>query len=411
MNHDLSIDQALLVFGADPHGARNAADQHHQRRQLDFLRHQIWNGLRFGIRNIVVAIGDEHRWVQHPLGDGSDLGVELTYALSNQENWRHAFGQTHQGRSSELVLLSSAHCMFDINYCALLEHWLSLPPSLDGICVGLDSPDTSTQPVHAGTRDTPDQPANADGAAAECLYLLRPSAFDSRASLPWELVATGPGAMSHAGLHLRRLDMDAVDRNAIVMLSHEMDRQQLARWKCRPIAFLDRDGVINIDVPYLCRPEDCVWVDGASEAIRLLNESGYLVIVVTNQSGIGRGYYSESEFHAFMDWYRQALAQRGAHLDDVFFCPYHATEGVGGYLKDAACRKPRPGMLISAMKKWPHQKERSFLIGDRESDVEAAQAAGITGHLFEGANLLDTVRKCLTSKLGQLATSPVRYGD
>ena len=96
-------------------------------------------------------------------------------------------------------------------------------------------------------------------------------------------------------------------------------QEELPEWQRRPVAFLDRDGVINVDTGYLHRSEDCEWVQDAPQAIRLLNESGYLVIVVTNQAGIGRGFYTENEFWQFMDWYRDTLAQHGAHLDDVFF--------------------------------------------------------------------------------------------
>lgn len=164
----------------------------------------------------------------------------------------------------------------------------------------------------------------------------------------------------------------------------------------KPAAFLDRDGVLNHDLDYVHRPADLVWIDGAKEAVRLLNETGFLVIVVTNQSGIGRGYYTEMDMHGLHGWMGRELAEIGAHIDAFYHCPYHPEASVAAYrADDHPDRKPNPGMLIRAMAEWPVDPARSFLIGDRESDLAAAQAAGVAGHLFQGGNLIETVRRLL----------------
>jgi D-glycero-D-manno-heptose 1,7-bisphosphate phosphatase len=163
----------------------------------------------------------------------------------------------------------------------------------------------------------------------------------------------------------------------------------------RPAVFLDRDGVVNEDSAYVGRKEDFHFLPGVAEAIRLLNEAGYWVFVVTNQSGIARGMFTEDDFHDLSDWMLAELASHGAKIDHVFYCPHHETEGVGKYRVDCDCRKPKPGMIIDAMRQYPVIKEESFMVGDMHRDLEAAAAAGIKGYLVDGAGLLGVVRRVL----------------
>jgi D-glycero-D-manno-heptose 1,7-bisphosphate phosphatase len=160
----------------------------------------------------------------------------------------------------------------------------------------------------------------------------------------------------------------------------------------RPTAFLDRDGVLNEDRGYTHRPEDLQWVRGARETIRLLNDRGYLVIVITNQAGVARGLYDEAQVGLFHQRMQQELAALGAHIDAFYHCPYHPEAVVPAYKAvDHPERKPNPGMILRAMRDWPVRAEGSFVVGDRESDVEAGRRAGLPGYLFEGGSLLDRV--------------------
>jgi D-glycero-D-manno-heptose 1,7-bisphosphate phosphatase len=166
----------------------------------------------------------------------------------------------------------------------------------------------------------------------------------------------------------------------------------------RPAAFLDRDGVINVDHGYVHRVEDLVWIAGAPEAIRRLNEAGYLVIVVTNQSGIGRGYYDEAAMEAVHAALRARLAAAGATVDAIYACPYHPQARVERFRHpDHPDRKPNPGLLLRAMREFAIDRERSFMIGDKDSDMEAARRAGVAGHLFEGGDLDAFVRTLLAA--------------
>lgn len=152
----------------------------------------------------------------------------------------------------------------------------------------------------------------------------------------------------------------------------------------RPALFLDRDGVINIDHGYVCRPDEFEFLEGIFELCRTAQGLGYLLIVITNQAGIGRGYYSENDFHLLTDWMCDAFAREGVTIDGVYFCPYHPEHGVGDYKIDSPCRKPAPGMLLQASKEHDIDLSRSVLIGDKESDIQAGIAAGVGLNLLYG---------------------------
>lgn len=141
--------------------------------------------------------------------------------------------------------------------------------------------------------------------------------------------------------------------------------------------FLDRDGVINHDSGYSSSVDDFVFIDGIFDLCRAASQLGYLLIVITNQAGIGRGYYSEQDFFTLTEWMCERFKAEGAPITDVFYCPYHAEHGVGRYKKDSFDRKPNPGMLLRAAEKYGLDLERSIMIGDKDSDIQAASKAGV----------------------------------
>lgn len=159
--------------------------------------------------------------------------------------------------------------------------------------------------------------------------------------------------------------------------------------------FLDRDGVINADIGYLWRKEDFVWIPGAPAVIRRFNSLGWRVLVVTNQSGVARGYYSEQDVQNLHDWINKELAQQGAQIDAFYYCPHHPRGALPDYTVECDCRKPKPGLIRRGMADWNIEPADSILIGDKESDLAAAQAAGITGYLFLGDDLLNFMQQQL----------------
>jgi D-glycero-D-manno-heptose 1,7-bisphosphate phosphatase len=157
--------------------------------------------------------------------------------------------------------------------------------------------------------------------------------------------------------------------------------------KAKPAAFLDRDGVINYDDGYVGTSERIRWMPNAAKAIRRLNDAGYFVFLFSNQSGVARGFFTEEELLMLFAWMRSELAAQGAVIDDVRYCPHHPAGSVIGYLEDHHWRKPSPGMIVDLMEHWPVRHEGSFVIGDRETDIEAANAVKLPGYLFAGGDL------------------------
>jgi D-glycero-D-manno-heptose 1,7-bisphosphate phosphatase len=161
----------------------------------------------------------------------------------------------------------------------------------------------------------------------------------------------------------------------------------------RPALFLDRDGVLNEDQGYVHRWEDFRWIAGAREAVAAFNGAGWLVIVVTNQSGVGRGYYTEEDMHALHARMSEDLKAVGGHIDAFYFAPQHPEAADDAYRHpDPPDRKPNPGMILRALSEWPIDRERSVLVGDKPSDLEAALRAGIRGVLFEGGDLAEFLK-------------------
>jgi len=203
-----------------------------------------------------------------------------------------------------------------------------------------------------------------------------------------------------AGLWIDRFDKDgapveepspASSLYHIVCSIEEMHRVLKPHTDKEPALFLDRDGVIIEDTGYPNRVEDVRLVDGAAQAIRAFRQHGYRVFVVTNQSGIGRGYFDMIDYILLREHISKLLRKDGASIDDERACPYHKDAVVEEYRGDHYWRKPSPGMIEDLVDRWNVDKDRSVLIGDKVSDVQAATAAGIRGELFPGGNLYDFV--------------------
>ena len=146
--------------------------------------------------------------------------------------------------------------------------------------------------------------------------------------------------------------------------------------------FLDRDGVINLDFGYVHKASDFVFCDGIFDLVRTANQNHLTVIVVTNQAGIGRGYFSEETFHELTEWMRGQFVNMNTRIDQVYFSPYHPTEAIGAYRKDDFSRKPNPGMLLQAMAEHDIDLSQSLLVGDNISDMQAGLAAGVQLNLL-----------------------------
>lgn len=165
----------------------------------------------------------------------------------------------------------------------------------------------------------------------------------------------------------------------------------------RKAIFFDRDGTLNVDKNYLHKIEDFEWLGDAPLAIRWANDRGFLVIVITNQSGVARGYFAEDDVRRLHAWMNEDLARFGAHIDAFYYCPHLPDGSVAAYAKKCDCRKPKPGLIERACADFRIDRGASVLVGDKPRDVECAEAAGVRGVRFEGGNLTKLLERIFTS--------------
>lgn len=145
----------------------------------------------------------------------------------------------------------------------------------------------------------------------------------------------------------------------------------------RKALFLDRDGVVNVDRHHVHRIEDFEFVPGIFELCRRAVALGHRLVVVTNQAGIARGYYTEADFERLTQWMLGAFRERGIGIDRVYHCPYHPTAGIGDYRRESFERKPNPGMLLRARDELGLDLSRSAFVGDQDTDMQAGRRAGV----------------------------------
>jgi D-glycero-D-manno-heptose 1,7-bisphosphate phosphatase len=167
---------------------------------------------------------------------------------------------------------------------------------------------------------------------------------------------------------------------------------ELPRLLRRRALLLDRDGVVNADHGYVSGRDRFEWMPGALAAIRAATEAGWHVFIITNQSGVARGLYDEAAVIALHRWMADEARRAGGTIDDVRYCPFHPDAALPAYRRDSDWRKPGPGMLLDLMRAWELDADRCVVVGDQESDMAAAAAAGIKGFRFPGGNLLDFIR-------------------
>jgi len=171
-------------------------------------------------------------------------------------------------------------------------------------------------------------------------------------------------------------------------------------------AFLDRDGVINVDHGYVWRVEDFDFVPGVREAAAELARLGFAIVVITNQAGIARGMYTQADFARLTEWMRERFAEAGVTLAGVYHCPHHPTEGLGKWRVVCDCRKPAPGMLLAAARDLGLDLENSVIFGDKCDDMRAGRSAGVGLRVFLGTDgLAPPTEECADARVD------LRYGS
>jgi D-glycero-D-manno-heptose 1,7-bisphosphate phosphatase len=232
------------------------------------------------------------------------------------------------------------------------------------------------------------------------VYRLKREVVDRVASLPSSIERDIFPQVARQGL-LRGRIYDSAFIDIGVPSSLQEAQSFLPSLAKRPALFLDRDGVLNRDVDYAFRPEQIEWFDGIFDVVKRANDEGCYVFVVTNQAGVARGFYSEQDVVTLHAWMNRQFRERGAYVDEFQYCPHHPTAGIGAYRATCGCRKPAPGMITEIARRWPVDLPRSLLVGDKESDLDAAKNAGVPSILYQGGSLSDVLNDWFIANAGR----------
>jgi D-glycero-D-manno-heptose 1,7-bisphosphate phosphatase len=370
---------------------------------ITFLDIVIAELARQGFTDVVLLAGHLGNVVRERY-DGRGVGAARVRVLIEPEP-RGTGGALTCARDllAPRFLLLNGDSFFDINMCALAAE--PLAANVEGLLAlrRVADPARYGTVELTGSRITgfrEKNPAAIGPALINAgIYVLAASVADRISTLPCSIETDVFPALAREG-RLAGVEREGYFLDIGLPETLAQGRRELAALRHRPAVFLDRDGVLNVDHGYVHRPDQIDWVPGAIAAVRALNDRGYRVVVVTNQAGVAHGHYEETAVHALHAWMRDELAAHGAFVDAFYHAPYHPDGKVEQFRMNHVDRKPGPGMILRALADLDIDKDRSFLIGDRHSDIAAAEAAGIPGFLFAGGNLADFVDECLTRRAG-----------
>lgn len=301
-------------------------------------------------------------------------------------------------RLRDRFLLCNGDSLFDANLATLLAAAARDDDSAIGRIMLRRLDDASRYGVVAleGDRVTQFQerpPAGTPGIINAGVYLLDRRVLDvltPDCSLEAEILP----ALAARGA-LRGTVGEGYFRDIGVPDDYDRANDELLALRGRKALFLDRDGVINVDHGHVGSRDRFEWVEGALDTIRHATETGWHVFVVTNQSGVARGYYDEAAVRGLLGWIGDEARRHGGTIDDSRYCPFHPEASVPAYRAHSDWRKPAPGMLLDLIRAWELDPARCVMIGDQDTDVAAAEAAGIAGHRFGGGNLFGFARPLL----------------
>ncbi len=358
-----------------------------------FLDYLIHDARRFGLDRLLLLAGYQSEEIVSRY-DRKSFGSLTTEVIVEAQPAGTGGALIHaRDRLDETFFLLNGDSFFDFNWLNLAtagtrDDWTMHAALATGITGsrygrveltgakirGFHPEGDSSQPINAG------------------IYLVRRNLLDKIKSVPCSLERDVLPELAKQG---RLMGYAAQGAFIDIGVPDDFARAQTFIPACmrRPAAFLDRDGVLNRDDGYVHRIDQVTWIDGAIDAVKWLNDAGYYVFVITKQAGVAHGFYAEGAIHELHGWMAEEMQKQGAHVDAFEYCPFHPEGVVERYRQASEFRKPKPGMIRHLQREWPTEPETSFVVGDRDTDMEAAAAAGLRGFKFHGGNLLDFVKQ------------------
>ena len=362
-----------------------------------FLNNIIWNLKRHDIKDIILSVGYLAENFKDYYGDGSKFGVRISYVEEKTPAGTGGALKKCANKLQKYFFLLNGDTIFEINYHDLAKSFQK--DKLGHLAINFVN---DTGRYGSVETDGQDIISFSEKIKKKSGYINSGiSIFDKKildyipldySSLEKDIF---PKLLKKRLLSAKKYNSFFLDIG--IPTSLENAQVLIPKWKSKSALFLDRDGVINIDHGYVHKIEMFDLISGAKEIIKMANDLGILVIVITNQAGIARGFYTENEFKLFTKEINDKLKEYGAHIDATYFCPHHPEAGVGNFKKDCSCRKPKPGLLNMAIEEWKLDIKKCFLIGDKISDIQAATSCAISSHLFceKKDNLLEIFKNKL----------------
>ena len=366
-----------------------------------FLAWLLREFVRFGVTDFLLLAGHLSAEIEKAAADiQAALPRPVRITLSEEPIRAGTGGAVFHARDrlEDRFWLCNGDSLFDCNLANVLADALRDGPEVTGRMVLRRLDDASrygvvdfADGVVSAFRERP--PAGSAGTINGGVYLFDRSLVDCLRPA-CSLEGDAMPALAAAG-HLRGTLGRGYFRDIGVPEDFARAQTEIPALLRRKALFLDRDGVINVDHGYVGSRDRFDWVDGALDAIRYATAAGWHVFIVTNQSGVARGYYDEAAVRDLLDWIGDEARAAGGTIDDVRYCPHHPDGTIDAYRQHHPWRKPLPGMLLDLMRAWEIDPSRAVMAGDQETDMRAAAAAGVTGHLFRGGNLLSFLRPIL----------------
>ena len=365
--------------------------------QEPFLNNLIWNLKRYDIKDIILSIGYLPERFKEYYGTGHNFEVKIRFVQEDKPAGTAGAIKLCESFLDDYFLLINGDTLFDINFHDLAVTFNN--GKIGHLALNFVNDTSRYGEVKLSGKEIiefKEKSQNNSGYINSGVAIFNKSLInfisDQDSSLEKDVY---PKMIDKKLLSAKKYKSFFLDIGIPVTLSEA--QSLIPKWRSKSALLLDRDGVINIDYGYVHSMNNFKWISGSRETIKMANDLGILVIVITNQAGIARGLYSEKQFKLFSKEINNELKSFGAHIDATYFCPHHPTEGINKYKINCKCRKPKNGLIKKAIHDWKLQKRKCFLIGDKKSDIIAAKRSGIESQQFfyKKDNLLEIFKNKL----------------